>query len=305
MNEHVLLASAFETHRGHLWQVAYRMLGASSEADDAVQEAWLRLNRVDARDIENMRAWLTTVVARVCLDMLRSRASSREDSLDTDVAEAMPSNTDENNPEQEVLLADAVGLAMLVMLDTLTPGERVAFVLHDVFAMPFDEIAPIVGRSPTAARKLASRARLRIQGTPVRDTDLARRREIVDAFLAASRSGYFDALMALLDPEVMLRADAAAVRAGALEEVRGAETVAKTFAGRARFAETALVDGDVAAVWAPGGQLRVVFYFTVTDAKIVKIELLAEPERLQRLKPIVLSHSQGTTGGSNERPGRR
>ncbi|GEM_PF-460825 len=228
MNEHVWLAQRFEEHRTHLRAVAYRMLGSISEADDAVQEAWLRLGRSDTGGVDNLGGWLTTVVARVCLDMLRSRSSRGEEPLGVRFSDPIASRQGGTDPEHEALLADSVGLALLVVLETLTPAERLAFVLHDTFAVPFDEIAPIVGRSPTAARQLASRARRRVQGADiVPDADLARQREVVDAFLAAARGGDFDALLAVLDPEVVLRADRGAVPAGASREVRGAPAVAR------------------------------------------------------------------------------
>ncbi len=233
------------------------MLGSVSEADDAVQEAWLRLSRADASEIENLGGWLTTVVARVCLDMLRSRTSRREEPLGPGLPEPIAGDGDALDPEHAAVLADSVGLAMLVVLDTLPPAERLAFVLHDMFAVPFDEIAPIVGRSPDAARQLASRARRRVQGAsadPV--ADRARQREVVEAFLAAARDGRFDALLALLDPDVVVRADRAAVQAGASEEVRGAEAVAGTFSGRARAARAALVGGAVGLVWMQQGQAQ-------------------------------------------------
>ncbi len=281
MDEHEWLAEQFE---------AYRMLGSLSEADDAVQESWLHLSRSDTSGVENLGGWLTTVVARVCLDMLRSRNSRREESLGADVHEPIMSREDGIDPEHEALLADAVGLALLVVLDTLNPAERLAFVLHDLFAVPFEEIAPIVGRSPTAARQLASRARRRVRGAAaVKDADLTRQREVVDAFLAASRAGNFDALLAVLDPDVVLRANRAAVHAGAAREVRSASAVADTFSGRARLAQPALVNGAVGAVWAPGGRPRVVFGFTITRGKIVAIDILADPERLRQLDLTVLS----------------
>src|SRR5437667_10407724 len=221
------LATRFEEHRSHLRAVAYRMLGSLNEADDAVQEAWLRLSRADTSDVENLAGWLTTVVARVCLNMLRSRTSRREDLASPYVPDPILSFEDAIDPEQEVLLADSVGLALHVVLETLTPAERLAFVLHDMFAVPFDEIAPVVGRSPDAARQLASRARRRVQGAAVPDADLTRQREVVDAFLAASRGGDFDALLAELDPDVVLRVDRGAVPAGASREVRGALALAR------------------------------------------------------------------------------
>ena len=265
------------------------MLGSVSEADDAVQEAWLRLSRSDTGSIQNLGGWLTTDSARVCLDMLRSRTSRREEPLGLHAPEPIVSRNDASDPEREVLLADSVGLALLVVLETLAPAERLAFVLHDMFAVPFDEIAPIVGRSPTAARQLASRARRRVRGAATDpDADLSRQREVVDAFLAASRDGDFDALLALLDPDVVLRADAAAVHAGATAEVRGATAVAGTFSGRARTAQPALVGGAAGAVWAPGGRPRVVFGFTIRGGKIVEIDMLADPARLSQLDLVVL-----------------
>ncbi len=290
MGEHEWLVERFEENRGHLRAVAYRMLGSLSEADDAVQEGWLRLSRSDTSGVENLRGWLTTVVARVCLDMLRSRKVRREEPLDAHAPDPIVSGEDGTDPEHEALLADSVGLALLVVLDTLTPAERVAFVLHDMFDLPFDEIAPIVGRSPAAARQLASRARRRVQGAvAVSNADRTRQREIVDAFLAAARGGNFDALLAVLDPDVVLRADRAAVQMGASAEVHGAPAVAETFSKRARFAQPALVNGAVGLVWAPGGRPRVVFGFTITRGKIVEIELVADPERLRQLDLTVLN----------------
>ncbi len=284
MDEHDWLAEQFEANRTHLRAVAYRMLGDLAEADDAVQESWLHLSRSDTSGVKNLGGWLTTVVARVCLDMLRSRNSRHEEPLDASVPEPIMSREDGIDPEDEALLADSVGLALLVVLDTLNPAERLAFVLHDLFAVPFDEIAPIVGRSPTAARQLASRARRRMRGAAtVPDADLTRSREVVDAFLAASRGGDFDALLAVLDPDVVVRADRAAVSVGASREVRGAPAVAKQFSGRARGAQPALVNGAVGAVWAPGGRPRVVFGFTIMGGKIVAIDLVADPERLRQL----------------------
>jgi RNA polymerase sigma factor (sigma-70 family) len=264
------------------------MPGSRSEADDAVQEAWLRLSRSDTSGLTNLEGWLTTVVSRVCLDMLRS--SRREESLGARVAEPIASGVDGIDPEHEALLADAVRSALLVVLETLAPAERVAFVLHDMFAVPYDEIAPIVGRSATAARQLASRARRRVQGASEGPgADLARQRDVVDAFLAASRGGDLGALLAVLDPDVVLRADRAAVGAGASSEVHGATAVARTFAGRARAAQPALVNGAVGAVWAPDGPPRVVVGFTITRGKIVEIDLIADPTRLRELDLAVLS----------------
>jgi RNA polymerase sigma factor (sigma-70 family) len=287
--EHDWLAERFEAHRPHLRAVAYRMLGSPSEADDAVQEAWLRLDRADTSGVDNLGGWLTTVVARVCLDLLRTRTSRREEPLDAHVPDPVGNPRSGVDPEEEALLAEGVGQALLVVLDTLTPAERLAFVLHDTFAVPFDQIAAILGRSPAAAKMLASRARRRVQGTAaVPDTDPLRQRAVVDAFLAASRGGDFEALMAVLDPEVVVRADRAAVLVGAAAEVRGAAAVADTFLGRARLAQPALVDGAAGAVWAPGGRPRVVFGFTITDGRIVAIDLVADPERLRQLDLAVL-----------------
>ena len=284
MGEHEVLADRFEANRAHLRAVAYRMLGSLSEADDAVQEAWLRLSRSGDAGVENLNAWLTTVIARVCLDMLRSRKSRREEPLGAHLTDPIA------NPEHEAMLADSVGLALLVVLETLAPAERLAFVLHDMFAMPFDEIAPIVKRSPAAARQLASRARRRVQGASAApDPDHTRRRKVVDAFLAAARGGDFDALLALLDPDVVLRADPAAVRMGSAAEVLGAADVAATFSGRARTAQPALVNGAAGAVWAPGGRPRVVFAFTIEGEKIVQIEMLADPAHLGQIELAILS----------------
>ena len=293
MDEHDdWLAQRFEENRAHLRTVAYRMLGSLSEADDAVQEAWLRLSRADTSGVKNLGGWMTTIVARVCLDMLRSRKSRRETPLGVRVPDPIVSREDGIDPEREALLADSVGLALLVVLEMLTPAERLAFVMHDMFAVPFDEIAPIVGRSPTAARQLASRARRRVRGAaPSPDTDLTRQREVVDAFLAASRAGDFDALLAVLDPDVVLRADSGAVRAGVSREVRGAPAVAEqalTFARLAPFAQPALVNGAAGVVTAPGGKPYAVMGFTVARGKIVEIDILADPARLRQLDLAVL-----------------
>ncbi len=292
MDEHEWLAERFEAHRADLRAVAYRMLGDLSEADDAVQEAWLRLSRSDTRGVENLGRWLTTVVARICLDMLRLRKSRREEPLGVHLPGPIVSRQEGIDPEHEALLADSVGLALLVVLDTLTPAERLAFVLHDMFAVPFEEIASIVGRSPAAARQLASRARRRVQGAAISpDADLARQRKVVNAFLAAARGGDFDALLAVLDPDVMVRADRAAGPPGALREVRGARAVAQqalTFSRRARFAEPALVNGAVGIVVAPRGRLFAVMLFTVRRNKIVEIDVLADPARLRQLDLVVL-----------------
>jgi len=290
------LARRFEENRSHLRAVAYRMLGSLGEADDAVQEAWLRFSRSDTSGVANLGGWLTTVVARVCLDMLRSRKSRREEPLGAHEPESIVSREDGTSPEQEALVADSVGLALLVVLETLAPAERLAFVLHDMFAVPFDEIAPIVGRSPTAARQLASRARRRVRGAgTVASADLTRQREVVEAFLAATRSGDFDALLAVLDPDVVRRADAAAVPRGAPRELRGAHAVAKgALAGsqRARSAPVALavVNGSVGVVVAPGGRLSRVITFKIRSGKIAEIDVLADPARLRQLHLAVLAH---------------
>jgi RNA polymerase sigma factor (sigma-70 family) len=291
VQDHDRLAGQFETHRAHLQAVAYRMLGSPTEADDAVQEAWLRLSRADTSDVANLGGWLTTVVARVCLDMLRSRTARREEPLGARAPEPAVSREAGTDPEHEAVLADSVGLALLVVLEELAPAERVAFVLHDMFAVPFDEIGPILGRSPAAAKQLASRARRRVRGADtVPDTDLTRQREAVGAFLAASRHGDFDALLAMLDPDVLLRADRAAVEMGAAREVRGAAGVAGTFSGRARAARLALVNGMAGIVWAAGGQARVVFEFTITYGKITTIDMLADPELLRDLDLAFLAN---------------
>ena len=289
MDERDWLAERFEEHRAHLRAVAYRMLGSPSEADDAVQEAWLRLSRSDTSGVENLGGWLTTVVARLCLDVLRSRRSRGEEPLGTHLPEPLVNRENGADPEHEALLADSVGLALLVVLDTLAPAERLAFVLHDMFAVPYDQIAPIVGRSPAAAKMLASRARRRVQAAAtVPDADLPRQRTVVDAFLTASRGGDFAALLEVLDPDVVLRADRAAVLAGAAAEVRGAAAVAETLSGRARHARPALVDGAAGAVWAPGGRPHIVFGFTIRGGKIVEIDILADPGRLRQLDLAVL-----------------
>jgi RNA polymerase sigma factor (sigma-70 family) len=291
MGEHERLAEQFEENRPHLRAVAYRMLGSLAEADDAVQESWLHLSRADTSGVQNLGGWLTTVVARVCLDMLRSRNSRREESLEAD--ETAPDYSHEGggiNPEDEAIMADSVGLALLVVLDTLNPAERLAFVLHDIFDVPFDEIAPIVGRSPTAARQLASRARRRVQGTAtVPDADLTRQRTVVEAFLAASRSGDFAALLAVLDPEVVFRADSIAAAGGAPAEVRGASSVAKLYSGRAQGARPALINGAVGVIVAPYGRLFLVINLTLMDGKITEIDVVADPARLSQMTLAVLT----------------
>ena len=276
------LADGFEANRSHLRAVAYRMLGSVNDADDAVQEAWLRLNRSDTSSVENLGGWLTTVVARVSLDMLRSRTARREQPVGTHLPQPIVSREDDVDPEQEALRADSVSLALLVVLETLNPAERLAFVLHDMFDVSFDEIAPIVGRSPTAARQLASRARRRVRGAaPAPDADRVRQRQVVDAFLAAARGGDFDALLAVLDPEVVLRVDRGALATS--REVRGAAAVidqARTFARLGRFARPARVNGSAGfAVISPTGPLAVAG-FAIADGRIVEIDILADPTRL-------------------------
>ncbi len=287
MHEKAWLAERFEADRPHLRGVAYRMLGSLTEADDAVQEAWIRLSRTDASEIENLRAWLTTVVGRVCLNMLRARGTRREASLETHLPDPIVGPEAGSDPEQEALLGDAVGLALLVVLDSLTPAERVSFVLHDVFAVPFDDIAPIVGRTPTATRQLASRARRRVQGAPVPDVDLEGQWAVVDAFLAAARDGDFERLLEVLDPGVVLRADAGEGRPDLTALLRGAPAVAGQALTFRQFAATAtrvLVNGIPGGVaWAPDGRPVAVLAMTVTGGKIVAIEVLADPERLGRL----------------------
>jgi RNA polymerase sigma factor (sigma-70 family) len=285
MDEKNFLAEKFEANRAHLRAVAYRMLGSQAEVDDAVQEAWLRLSRSDTSAVDNLAGWLTTVVARVCLDMLRSRKSRREEPIGPHVPE--PATGDDH--ERDAEMADSVGAALLVVLETLNPAERLAFVLHDTFAVPFEEIAPIVGRTPAAARQLASRARRRVQGTPsVPEADLGRQRRIVEAFLAASRGGDFEGLLALLDPDVVFRADDAAQRLGSLPEIRGAAAVAETFKGRAEAAKPALVDGAMALAVIFGGQLRIVLRLTITGGRIAAVEAVADAERIGRFDCRVL-----------------
>ena len=285
MDEKKFLTEKFEANRAHLRAVAYRMLGSTSEVDDAVQETWLRLNRSDTSAVENLSGWLTTVVARVCLDMLRSRKSRREEPMGPQVPEPAARDAHERDAE----MADSVGAALLVVLETLAPAERLAFVLHDMFAVPFEEIAPIVGRTPAAARQLASRARRRVQGTPqVPEADLGRQRQIVEAFLAASRDGDFEGLLAVLDPDVVFRADSAAQRLGSLAEIRGAAAVAETFKGRARAAKPALVDGRPALAVIMGGQLRIVLRLTISGDRISAVEAVADAGRIGRFDVDVL-----------------
>mgnify|MGYP001065085036 FL=1 len=290
MSENNFLAERFEANRGHLRAVAYRMLGSRSEAEDAVQEAWLRLGRTDGGGIDNLGGWLTTVVARICLDMLRTRKSRREDQLGPHVPEPAADN---ENGEQEV--ADSVGAALLIVLDTLTPAERLAFVLHDMFAVPFEDIAPIVGRQPAAARQLASRARRRVQGASAQsdgempEADLSRQRAIVDAFLAASKNGDFEALLSVLDPEVVFRSDAVAVKMGGAAELRGAEAVANTFKGRAQAAQPAVVDGAMAIAVVFGGRLRLILELQIVGDRIAAIQAVADPDRLQGFDVAMLN----------------
>jgi RNA polymerase sigma factor (sigma-70 family) len=285
MNEREYLAERFEEHRTHLRAVAYRMLGSLSEVDDAVQEAWLRLSRADTTSIDNLGGWLTTVVARVCLDMLRSRQSRREEPFTPDAPEPAATGTRGSSPEQEALLADSVGLALLVVLDRLTPAERLAFVLHDMFAVPFEEIAPIVGRSAEATRQLASRARRRVRGgAAAPDPDLVRQREVVDAFLAALRGGDFEGLLAVLDPDLVVRTDL--VPSGAPGEVRGAAVWAKqavAFGHMARLVRPALVNGAIGVVMAPQGRLSRALTFKIANDKITEIEVIGDPARLREL----------------------
>ena len=306
------LAAQFEDHRARLRAVAYRMLGSPSEADDAVQESWLRLSRTGPDGVQNLGGWLTTVVARVCLDMLRSRTARREEPL-----AAVTPAADESagtNPEQEALLADSVGLAMLVVLDTLAPAQRVAFVLHDMFAVPFEDIGAVLGRTPNATKQLASRARRRIEGTGPGSPearspearspearspgtgpagDQARHRRVVGAFLAAARGGDFEGLLALLAPDVVLRADEATVRMGAEAEVRGADAVARVFCGRALAVRLALVDGAPGAFWAQGGQTRGVWFFAMAGSTITGLEMVGDPDRLGQLDLVPLRRSAG------------
>lgn len=295
MDERTWLAERFEENRGHLRAVAYRMLGSINEADDAVQEAWLRLSRSDESSIENLGGWLTTVVARVCMDMLRSRNSRREEPIDTQVDEPVASRGPGNDPEQEVVLADSVGLALLVVLGRLTPAERVAFVLHDMFAVPFEEIAPIIGRTAIAARQLASRARRRVQGvSSVPAANLTEQREVASAFLSALRAGDIEGLIAVLDPDVVVHVDEAAARPGAPREIRGARNWASgavAFAAVARSVQPALVNGSVGLVWAPRGRLMRAVTFALKRGKIAEVEIIADPARLGELDLAILNAS--------------
>jgi RNA polymerase sigma factor (sigma-70 family) len=295
MDERSWLTDRFDEQRPRLRAVAYRMLGSLTEADDAVQDAWLRLRRADTGDVENLSAWLTTVVARVCLNMLRARENRREQPLDVYVPDPIISRADGLDPEQEAVLADSVGLAMLVVLETLTPAERLAFVLHDLFAVPFEEIAPMIDRTPAAARQLASRGRRRVRGgAPAPDPDLARQREVVNAFFAAARAGDFDALVAVLDPDVVLRADGGAARTRPTVVLRGARAVAgqaMVGAKLAGWARPALVNGAAGAVAVVAGKVFSVIGFTVTDGRIVAMDVLYDPERLTDLDVAALDES--------------
>ena len=289
MTECEYLAERFEQHRAHLRAVAYRMLGSASEVDDAVQEAWLRLNRADSAEIDNLGGWLTTVVARVCLDMLRSRQSRREEPFTPEFPEPVAIGTQGSSPEEEALLADSVGLALLVVLDKLTPAERLAFVLHDMFAVPFEEIGAIVGRSAEAARQLASRARRRVRGGGAPDPDLGKQREVVEAFIAALRAGDFEGLLAVLDPDLVVRADMAA--GAAPTEIRGAAVWAKgavAYGHMARLTQSALVDGAIGVVVAPHGKLVRALRFTIVDGKISEIEIIGNPARLGELDVAIV-----------------
>jgi RNA polymerase sigma-70 factor (ECF subfamily) len=280
METDAILAAEFETHRPHLRAVAVRILGSDAEADDVVQEAWLRLRGVETDTLEHLGGWLTTVTARLCLDRLRMRSARREEPIPDELSESVAAS----DPESEALLSDSVGAALSVVLDTLSPPERVAFVLHDVFALAFAEIGEVLGRSPNAAKQLASRARARLRGAPLpADGDLGERRAVVDAFLAASRAGDLAGLVAILDPEIVMRADAAAVGMGAGADVRGADAVAGIFSGRALEARPALVDGSVGIVWAPGDSPRVVWELEIEAGAITRIDMLATPETLADL----------------------
>jgi len=287
MNERDYLAERFEENRTHLRAVAYRMLGSSSEVDDAVQEAWLRLSRADTAGIDNLGGWLTTVVARVCLDMLRSRKSRREEPFAPAAPEPVATSPSGNTPEQEAVLADSIGLALLVVLDRLEPAERLAFVLHDMFGIPFDEIASIVGRSSEAARQLASRARRRVRGGGAPDADLVRQREVVEAFVAALRAGDFEGLLAVLDPDLVVRADMPT----GTSEVRGATTWAKgavSYGHLVQLTQFALVDGAIGVVVAPQGRLVRALRFTIADGKIGEIEVIGNPARLGELEVTIV-----------------
>ena len=289
MDTHDWLAQQFEAQRPRLRAVAYRMLGSLSEAEDAVQESWFHLSRSDTSTVLNLGGWLTTVVARVCLNMLHARKSRREESLEATMPEPRTLHESESDPEQEMLLADSIGLALLVVLDTLAPAERLAFVLHDIFAVPFDEIAPIVERSEAAARQLASRARRRVRArAAMQDANLAASREVVEAFLTAAREGNFDALLVVLDPDVVLRRDQMSMPAGVPGELHGAAAVAKQFMGRAQATQPALVNGSVGVVVAPYGRLLSILDLSIREGKITAITAISDPARLRQLHLAVL-----------------
>ena len=286
MTDRITLAGHFEADRPRLQAVARRLLGSRSAAEDAVQEAWLRLERVDADTVDDLHAWLTTVVSRICLDRLRSIQMRSEQPIDGDASDAAAS---EAGPEQEVVLADSIGAALLVVLERLSPGERVAFVLHDVFAVPFDDVAGVLDRSPEAVRQLASRARRRVQGVhPVPGFDALRQRRVVEAFLTAARSGDFDGLLAVLDPDVVMRPDAAALRMGSLRRTSGSTAVATVLAGGAKAARLALVDGLAALVWAPGGTTRGLIEFHIIAGRIVALDVTGDSERIAAREIVVL-----------------
>jgi RNA polymerase sigma-70 factor (ECF subfamily) len=294
MDEKEWLAGRFEEHRAHLRAVAYRMLGSLAEADDAVQDTWLRLSRAGVSEVENLGGWLTTIVARVCLNMLRSRNARREESLDVHIPDPVISPEGVLQPDEEALLADSVSLALLIVLDTLSPAERLAFVLHDMFDLPFEEIAPMVSRSPAAARQLASRARRRVKGAevPAPDPDLARQRDVVDAFFLAARGGNFDALVALLDPDVVLRTDWGTRRPVASVVTRGAAAVARQallFSNPTAQLRPALVNGAAGVVVTVAGRPFAVMGFTVAEGRIVEIDAIADPERVRRIAAAVLT----------------
>jgi RNA polymerase sigma factor (sigma-70 family) len=299
MTDTLWLAERFEEHRPRLRAVAYRMLGSLAEAEDAVQESWMRVARAGADDVTNLGGWLTTIVARQCLNMLRARTVRREEPLDVRVPDPVVSTGDAIDPAHQALLADSVGLALLVVLDSLDPAERLALVLHDMFAVPFDEIAPLLGRTPTAARQLASRARRKVQGgTPAPDPDLTRQRKVVDAWLDASRRGDFEALVALLDPNAVLRVDGGVEAAGTSKSVRGAAEIARQallFAAAAQFGTPALVNGTVGIVFAPAGRASAVLAFAISNGRIYEIDILADPQRLGELD-LLQPHPAPTNG---------
>jgi RNA polymerase sigma factor (sigma-70 family) len=292
MDENDWLAERFEEQRTHLRTVAYRMLGSLAEADDAVQDAWVRVSRADVNEVENLGGWLTTIVARVCLNMLRSRKVRRDESLEVHLPDPVISPVGGRQPEEEALLADSVGLALQVVLDALSPAERLAFVLHDMFELPFEEIAPMVGRSPTAARQLASRARRRVKGAEIPDPDLARQRAVVDAFFSAARGGHFEALVALLHPDVVLRADFGPSRPAASTVVRGAEAVARQArlgANPAALLHPALINGAAGVVITLDGKPHVVMAFTIVNDQVVELDIIADPDRVRRVASAVLN----------------